>query len=226
MHYNFKKISVCGSIHSAENIKNQDAVMYRSKGNIGVIALADGAGSRRNSDLGAEISVNFITDYILTNFNKLVKMRYEEIQKQIIEELMKKLREACIEHGSDLRELGSTLLFAACDGGQYITGHLGDGCIVSYKGEKYTVISFPENLKNEYSTVLTTSFNSQDHLRIQKRSSAYSEGIILLSDGMEKGLFYNNYKKKSEGFILNTELYASELSDDASYVMMNWSDEN
>ena len=64
MSFNIRFDSICGVMHREKGISNQDAVAFRSNDRIGVTVLADGAGSRRYAQQGAETAVKTVSDYL------------------------------------------------------------------------------------------------------------------------------------------------------------------
>lgn len=225
MDYHIKFDSTCGEDHIKKGIKNQDAVAFRKNENIGVIALADGAGSRKFAEQGAKTASEAVADYVFKHFHKLIQMEDHEIQNLLHSYVITNLLSFAEENGEkSIREFGSTLLFAATDGDRYLVGHIGDGSILGFRGNEFMVISYPENGPNQYNTILTTSFQAKKHFRIKRGNTASVEGIMLLSDGMLPFLFNSAYSRRFKESIQKAILKAStELhTDDASYIMINW----
>lgn len=225
MEYKVNFDSICGTWHSDNNIGNQDAVQFRKGDRICAIALADGAGSRRFAQQGARAVADTTACYVYERFDKLICMKETEIQDSLFSVILDKLDALAAELGERrIREFGSTLLFAVSDGERYMIGHLGDGSILGYRGDTFTVISYPENGPRAESTVLTTSFQSKRHLRVSKGKTTDLEGIILLSDGILPFLFNSGYSRISCESVQYTLLKAFERPqcDDASYIMMEW----
>ena len=225
MNYNIRSDSICGTIHCEKGIGNQDAIASRNDDRAGVIVLADGAGSRRFAQQGAQTAADTTAEYLYDHSEELFNKRTAEIQDDVFSFLLDNLHRIAEEHGEkNIREFGSTLLFAVIRDERYMVGHLGDGSILSYHDDDFTVISYPENGESAYSTVLTTSFQAKQHLRITMGNTADADGIILLSDGILPFLFNGGYLRKNHCSIQKTILNASEGShdDDASYIMINW----
>ncbi|MCR5141885.1 MAG: protein phosphatase 2C domain-containing protein [Ruminococcus sp.] len=225
MSFIIRSDSICGMMHRETGVDNQDAIASNSNDSTGVIVLADGAGSRRYAQQGAKTAVDTVAEYLFEHSNELFDKPDTEIQSEVHSFLLDKLHKLSEEYGvKSIREFGSTLLFAVICSGRYMVGHLGDGSILSYHDDDFTVISYPENGDSAYSTVLTTSFQAKQHLRIARGNTADAEGIILLSDGILPFLFNGGYLRKNHCSVQKTLLHASEGShyDDASYIMINW----
>ena len=92
----FAGAAVQGINHVKSNIPCQDYIFSKTFNNITVIALADGAGSYKQTEVGAKISTEFVANFICDNFQilfnliiiNIIKMEYfkypyyNNVQKQ------------------------------------------------------------------------------------------------------------------------------------------------
>lgn len=177
---------VTGKSHIEKNTPCQDRTYSKTHNGITVISLADGAGSCKNSDTGAEIVTKVIADLICNNFTFLFKKTKEEISKYILNEILKHLGAKSKKLKVKLKDLSSTLLFAGVNGDQYIAGHIGDGLIgyYYYDSEPHVkTLSEPENGEYANETFFTTSNDAIKHFRVYKDKLDKITGFILMSDG-------------------------------------------
>lgn len=202
-------------------INNQDAVCAINEGNVFVAVLADGAGSHCYSDLGASAVSATVCSYLMNNIERLFTENAGTIKSEIISETKSILNAVAVKHKcASVRDLGSTLIFAASDGVNFITGHLGDGIIAGISNSKLSVISFPENGNNGASTVLTTSCFALEKLRITRRPLESYDELILMTDGLTPLVFNQGYilnQNNEIGCILDNAV-ENEHPDDASYI--------
>jgi len=183
---------VKGRGHSAKNIPCQDRTFELiSKHSTGVfygLSLADGAGSYKLSDIGAEIVTKEVLTYLKSNFSKLLQTK--NTSKRIVKHIEEKLTKEARNRGIDIKELSSTLLFIGIKNDKFIAGHIGDGVIgVLGKDNKINVLSRPDNGEYSNSTFFTTTNSYPDRLRIIKGSIVDSTGFILMSDGSDASLY-------------------------------------
>jgi serine/threonine protein phosphatase PrpC len=192
-----------GTSHIDKNIPCQDATNYLYNKGISVMAVADGAGSRKLSHEGSEIVVQEICNIISENFEDFFieleetahyDMKSLDIKKRIINHLQKKLFDYAVSHQNiNVDDLASTLLFYAYSKNRYILGHIGDGIIGSLKEANQTntieTLSFPENGSAANITFFVTNQDVLEHFRIQTGFNHQSSGFILMSDGPEEAFF-------------------------------------
>lgn len=182
-----------GRAHREKNIPCQDRVMSLSKKNITVLSLADGAGSAKHSDIGAEITIFEINQQISTLFDDLYRVADEDAKDYLSQIISESLKRESVVREIEFEDLSSTLMFVAVDNSRYLAGHIGDGIMGSLcsNGVETTVKVFSHPAKGEYhnSTFFTTDKNLPNHFRIYKGTIADIKGFILMSDGAEESLF-------------------------------------
>lgn len=189
---------VTGRGHLTKNIPCQDRTFELiSKHSTGVfygLSLADGAGSYKFSDIGAEIVTKEILTYLKSNFSNLLQVK--NTSKKIIKNIEERLAVESKNRGINIKELSSTLLFVVIKNDKFIVGHIGDGVIgVLDKDNKISVLSHPDNGEYSNSTFFTTTDSYPDRLRVIKGSIVDSTGFILMSDGTDEFLYDSKTKK-------------------------------
>lgn len=172
------------------------------------LSLADGAGSCKHSDIGAELITKRILQYLKLNFDNLFKD--ENIRLTLINYIENELKKRTTNNIS-FKDLSSTLLFIAIKNNQFIIGHIGDGVIGMLDSKNnLRTISKPDNGEFSNSTFFTTSIKYRERLRILKGTLKSANGFILMSDGAEDSL----YDKKKESL------------SDTNKIIINWLENN
>ena len=189
---------VTGRGHLTKNIPCQDRTFELiSKHSTGVfygLSLADGAGSYKFSDIGAEIVTEEILTYLKSNFSNLLQVK--NTSKKIIKNIEERLAVESKNRGINIKELSSTLLFVVIKNNKFIVGHIGDGVIgVLDKDNKISVLSHPDNGEYSNSTFFTTTDSYPDRLRLIKGNIVDSTGFILMSDGSDESLYDSRTKE-------------------------------
>lgn len=156
------------------------------------LSLADGAGSCKHSDIGAE----FISKRILTYIENKFDLLYSSIEMQLT--LTNFIENSLNEISNDnisFNDLSSTLLFVVIKSNRFIIGHLGDGVIgMLDKFDNIKVVSKPDNGEFSNATYFTTSKSHANRLRLIKGILKNSKGFIIMSDGCQESL----YDKRTE----------------------------
>ena len=237
---------VIGKYHIDSNLACQDRTYYDEGNGIKVVVLADGAGSQKKSEIGAEITCKCICDLMINNFTQYLLMFENEktspnrhrdcmrkLSKEIISTATEKLKEKALELNMPVGGLASTLLFFAISDAFYIMGHIGDGVIAGLFSENNSlnvkILSEPENGSASNITFFVTDSDAADHLRLSAGKLENLIGVLLTSDGAGDVLFNANGVDKSvvELFVkFNRKTsgdYEKILSEYLSKVVSNYS---
>ena len=178
-----------GSSHIKNGKPCQDKIYSKKYKHVAAIALADGAGSCSQSDLGAEICTRHIVDFLCNNFDKTYLLNEQEISEKINKSIKKPLEKMSVELNVSSKELSSTLLFVAVKGNKFIAGHIGDGLIGKFDESGSQIVSLPENGEYANETFFITMPEADKYLRIYKDNLNSTLGFILMSDGSYESLF-------------------------------------
>jgi len=181
-----------GQGHIKKDIPCQDRtfklIQKHKSGSFYGLALADGAGSYKHSDIGAEMISKKILYFIKSNFSRIFKQNRPNIF--LIRFIEKELKILAKSKQIGIKELSSTLLFIAIKNDKFIMGHIGDGVIgMLNQDDDLKIISYPENGEYANSTFFTTSTSHKHRLRMLKGTLKSSKGFIMMSDGAEESLF-------------------------------------
>lgn len=185
MEYKVSHAVCTGRHHRAAGLPCQDKIaLVRGEG-VFCVALADGAGSRTDSDLGADCVTRCTAELLAGEFDRLWALG---------DELAEYLIETCVHALAQLEppvyEMACTLLFfAGHEDGRYLSGHLGDGIQIAVKDGAAAVFSPPENGDYQNETFFITSLDAKEHLRIRRGKTEDSGALLLMSDGTAEVLF-------------------------------------
>lgn len=190
-----------GYAHSSNGESCQDYVdgFYDSERDLGVIALADGAGSYQYSAAGAKAAVDVVMNYFRTN---------ETVTDQTA--FVRMVSRAVAQMGDATVDVGTTLLFAAVTKDRFVAGHIGDGVILVRQEGQFSVLSYPENGIHPWETYLLPCPEQSEHFRFYEGSNA--EGFLLASDGIAAQL----YEDDGSGCPVCEKLYSwcEQMPDD------------
>lgn len=187
--------AVQGLSHVKNSIPCQDIVYIENGLDVFSIALADGAGSARHSETGADIATKNTCKFLGVNFDSFYEAEANLVQYKIIHALRTSLGKNASKKGAEVKDFASTLLFVVIKGERFIAGHIGDGAIGYLRGNELSVLSPPANGEHINQTYFTTSSNYRHHLRLYKGTLNAIEGFVLMSDGTCESLYDRQSKK-------------------------------
>jgi hypothetical protein len=185
---------IVGRSHIAAQVSCQDFVSVRRSASMACIALADGAGSRERSEVGAEVVVRTTLRLLTAQFDETYAMcvaAEESARRHIHDRLLESLRRAASRHGCDVRALASTLLFVAHKGDRFLAGHIGDGLIAQIdEGGKPHTLSPPDNGEFANTTVFVPDPIAVERFRLFYGGPEQSaSGYVVMSDGCAESLY-------------------------------------
>ncbi|MBQ8341917.1 MAG: protein phosphatase 2C domain-containing protein [Clostridia bacterium] len=198
-------IAVQGKDHIGAGVPCQDNIAAAEGNGVHAVALSDGGGSRRFSQIGSEFSTRAVCGLLVEKFDDFYA-RMDQIDKghpkadkmllrlrlEILDTVLDALRTQVTPERA-LPDFGCTLQFAAVKDGRYIAGHVGDGVIAALyqRGldRRVEVLSHPENGDGPNITFFITDHDAKDHLRLTHGECRQLEGILMMSDGPEEVLY-------------------------------------
>jgi serine/threonine protein phosphatase PrpC len=181
--------SIQGKSHVSKNIPCQDYVHFELKNECLTVALADGAGSAKHSDIGAKIATVKTCRQLSKNFEFFFKAEADVVRAKIIHVLRTNLGIQAKIKEARKRDFASTLIFVAIKNNRFIAGHIGDGLLGCIEYDRLSLMSPPENGEFVNQTYFTTSKNYQRYLRLFKGDLNNVTGFVLMSDGTGESLF-------------------------------------
>ena len=207
-HWKQCNVDVIGVSHKKHQEPCQDRSAHLEKNGVRVIALCDGAGSKKHAELGAAAVSEMICSIVSEKFDAMFEKLEDQptvenhVGQEIIKTIETGLQQILTKHGlKSIQDLSTTLLFFAIKDERYLSGHIGDGVIGKlhkHKDTYYTeVFSKPENGGAPNITFFITDPNAHQHLRLYSGYLSQSlKAIVLMSDGPEEVL----YDAKADAF--------------------------
>lgn len=190
-----------GRSHFAEQIPCQDKTFIFDMDNTHVVALADGAGSAKQSHHGAACVTENVCKFLAQNFDSFfANPNGVEVKQRIVEFLLEKLDRLSKELNCKATDLASTLLLVALKDHRFLLAHIGDGVIGYLKNGNLKIASQPENGEYSNTTVFVTSNDALSVMKLIKGTTDGFNGFILMSDGTAESLY--NKQSKSLASVL------------------------
>lgn len=189
---------ITGRSHVASAAKCQDAVAVLSGRGAACIAVADGAGSKKRSDIGAIIASEIVAAVVLKKFDRLLRLGSTDesvARKTVLFPVLQAFRRKNKRRKEPIDAMACTLLFAAYKNGRFIAGHIGDGVIAITNGAEPVLLSSPENGEFLNTTVFVTDKDALQHLRLYTGNADAGFGAMLMSDGTAESLYDRSQQK-------------------------------
>lgn len=184
--------SQTGRGHKKRKLVCQDRAGFYYNGDVTVLALSDGAGSRVYSHLGAELIVKESAEFIRKNFAWLFdNAANQEAGQKLRRHICYKLEEFAKENFLAYDDLAATMLVVAVRDGKYIALHIGDGVIGYIKGGIVQLLSAPNNGEFANTTVFVNSASAANEIHFYKGALETEgvQGFVLMSDGAATSLY-------------------------------------
>ena len=175
--------AVCrGSAHIAMGVPCQDVTAAWNDDGCGAIVLCDGAGSCSHALEGAQA----VSEGVLALLQRWCRSEAALTPEAVLYTSLQSLS----RNPYPIREQSCTLLLCGVrENGEYVLGHIGDGCGFIYDGADSRLISRPENGSNPGETFFVTGLDAPAHLRMTTGTLHPGEGIALCSDGASASLY-------------------------------------
>ncbi|MEB3312139.1 MAG: PP2C family serine/threonine-protein phosphatase [Snowella sp.] len=206
--------SAIGTRHQAANLPCQDYGAYRLLNqDILIGAIADGAGSAKNADIGAKVAVeqslNFLQSRI-SSPNSLTEEQAQSLFYELGESVRSQLSQTATQMKGEFKDLAATLLVFIASPDAIAAMQIGDGFIVtrSPTGE-YELLFQPD--KGEYinETTFVTSDQALEALQV-KVLQTQSHFICAATDGVERVSLNLSQWKPFSPFFEPLEAYLQE----------------
>jgi Protein phosphatase 2C len=148
-----------------------------------VIAIADGAGSARLSQVGARATVDYLLRVIPADLSSVVDAN-EDRAKHWLEGARANLEQTALDQECELQDLGCTILFAVL--GQFASffAQVGDGAWVAQCGGEYTVATWPSDGEYVNETTFLTSQNWSDSIKCRTLDDV--SAVAGFTDGLQR----------------------------------------
>lgn len=228
-----------GRHHRLEDIPCQDWVTVRREDGLVCCVLADGAGSRSRSELGAECVTQAAAELLTREFEALWVLEQLPLAETVISRCVQALNSL----EPPIYELACTLLFCAAHrDGRFLAGHLGDGVMILETKGDLSVFSPPENGAYQNETYFITGADAVSHLRLQRGRWQEKGALLMMSDGTADSLYHyadgtpaaacrtlaawlqeGEEETVSQALQDNLErTFANRTNDDMSLILLSW----
>lgn len=225
-------IQMIGEKHTKISGKNEDVVLIEENEQFLFLGIADGKSGCNYSKEGGEISLKTLFHYIIDNgICHIIDGRYRDEKKyEIVRTIRRALEKEAIKLNIDDEEMSSTIVVIVVDkiNQQFLTIHLGDGCIVGLNtNKKVIMLSPPCNGVTASYTWLTTDEEAPHYMRFVHGDLKDFTSVYLMSDGVDCICYGRDILLEGER-ILKTEdskeifdfIEKSEPWDDATCVFL------
>ena len=242
MEYKVSQAVCTGRRHRLEDTPCQDRVAVRRTEELVCCTLADGAGSRSHSELGAECVTRAAAELLTGEFEALWAMEQPPLAEAVISRCVQALNSL----EPPIYELACTLLFCVCHrDGRFLAGHLGDGVMIHEAEGELSVFSPPENGAFQNETYFITGADAVGHLRLRRGRWMCEGALLMMSDGTADSLYryadgtpasacrtLAGWLREGEEEVVSQALqdnlertFAGRTSDDMSLILLSWQEE-
>jgi len=198
-HWQVVSASVTGKSHEKQNIPCQDAQGYKRLSNNQLIfAVADGAGSAKLADLGANIAVKIALFTLEKQINSvdidIKNIAWEDYLKDALNAAKIAIEAESIIQETEVRELATTLIIGIATPELVAVAQVGDGAMV-VEDKTGNILELTIPTRGEYlnETVFLIAPNAVENAQINlwlgqpKYLAAFSDGLQMLALKMPEG---------------------------------------
>jgi hypothetical protein len=199
-HWLARALSSTGVRHEKTDAPCQDANYWKIlNDNILVAGIADGAGSAKQSEVGANLAVRVAVETI---YETLLHSSEEVIDwRLVLSDALKSAQKAieleAITQNIETRDLATTLILVVASPDMVVAGQVGDGAVVieDYKGN-IIGLTKPNIGEHINETTFITATDAQDSLMIEEwhgtvaHIAVFSDGLQMLALNMPEGIPY------------------------------------
>ena len=176
-------ISLAGFSHIGNNIPCQDGNAFRLSNDEYILAVTDGAGSSKKSNIGSKLICEEIVNECSNYTIKEIKDRewWIKLIKNVHNEILNK------DKNNNLQDYRATLLVAIISHEEnlLLTTHIGDGYVLAFDEKNAHIISEPSNGEYVDETYFFTQNNFVQNLRIYNHElTKYKYIYTLLTTGL------------------------------------------
>jgi serine/threonine protein phosphatase PrpC len=192
--------SEIGTSHQNQQMPCQDYGHYRIFDNVIVGAVADGAGSAKHSDVGAELAVKTVLKHLggideylqkrkrcWERFSQpLSKEEAERLFVKTVEKAIASLSNEAANNGYSINDLACTLLVFVATPQWVAAMQIGDGfMVVRPQNSEHQLLFNPDKGEFVNETTFITSANALDEMQVDVLQGQ-QEFICASTDGLEK----------------------------------------
>ncbi len=176
--------SVIGTSHRRADMPCQDAHGYCVSKQGVVMAVADGLGSAKYAEQGAQFVVQQALGLLKRELQQHPKVyEWERIMKYVFSMTCLALGDLADSQQHNLKDYATTLLLAVATPHYLVTGQIGDGAIVGLRDEQMILISQPQRGEYANETYPLTAENALDALAITITEAV--KAVAVFTDGLQ-----------------------------------------
>jgi serine/threonine protein phosphatase PrpC len=165
--------SVRGTSHIKYDVPCQDYCAYErviiGSSQSLVIAIADGAGTARLSQVGARAAVEHLLRLIPSDLRSILDANHNSARNWLAD-TRHCLEDIALQERCELGDLGCTILFAILGDFASFFGQIGDGAWVVQRDGEYFAATWPSDGEYINETTFLTSRNWADSVKSEMRS--------------------------------------------------------
>ena len=196
-HWRVAAATAAGASHLRDNTPNQDAVAHRlldtGRGQVVVIAVADGAGSAPRSDEGSNIAVATAVAALSRGVErKLAAARVEHLASSLVRDAIKRAKNAVARYARQAnvepRELASTLIVAVASERLITAAQVGDGAVVAFNIDGGLARTLCAAHTGEYAnetTFITSRTRPHRVASVGHAAGSDYDTLALITDGLQ-----------------------------------------
>lgn len=211
--------TVAGPLHIERGIVCQDAHACKALGEkMLAIAVADGLGSARRSDLGAKTAVSaamrMLAGRLAAESEELSEEEAAHLVRATAQSARTALESLAGEEGDELRTFACTLIVILASEASVVVAHIGDGGVVAAMADGLKVVSSPGAAEYANEVVPLTSEHWESALRVSYCREDIS-CLAAFTDGCQRAALRRVAKVREESFapISNAEDSRVSLCD-------------
>lgn len=218
--------TAAGTYHLRAGMPTQDIVFTAENERFRMVALADGAGSCKNAELGAAVACRSMACQLMAAGQYYMDMPGEETARFVLRQIRKELTAWSRKSGDAVEEYASTAMCLLWDKDtdRLLCLNLGDGLILGVDDEGCVVLSQPDI--HDEGCCVTTTRGAEFFCTVRMFHAARFRSVTLLSDGAWRVLYHRNKLDKQAKAWFNAGDFASLRSymrentgyDDAGYI--------
>ena len=174
-----------GTSHLQAGKPCQDSACCRGGREAVCAVLAEGAGSRPDSQLASAAVTAAVAAELSENFSRWYAMEDAELIRGMLS-----LCRGSVAAAAPGTEAACTLLAVALSpDGRSLACHIGDGAVLGAGPGVRAVLSPPENGSEPWYTFFVSGRRAEEHLRVRRDLPPAYRTVILCSDGAGAALF-------------------------------------
>ncbi len=181
------RASVIGTSHASSALSCQDDCYADNFQNHLICLVADGAGSAKQGDMGAELACRTAREHIEAALDDGAPLPIldELAVKEWIHAVRQMISETAEADGLTVRDYACTLLAAVIGTKESVFFQIGDGAIVASNGSAQGIVFWPEAGMYANMTHFITDSDMFSHLHIAVVKASIKE-VALFSDGLQR----------------------------------------